>query len=56
MKKQVTRIKTEFTQLKSVRIAHDILKAIPKGVSFSDFVHDALTEKLARIRKTKVRK
>ena len=50
-KKQKTRIKTEFTQLKSVRVAHKILEAIPVGVSFSDFVAEAMKRELARLRR-----
>ena len=56
MAKQKTRINTAFTQLKSVRVSHAILADIPAGVSFSDFVSEALADLIAKLRKTKASK
>lgn len=51
--KQVPRVMTANTQLKSVRIAHEILAEIPKGVSFSDFVSEALRREIKRLKRRK---
>ena len=51
MVKQKTRIKTAHTQLKSVRIPHEILKGIPEDVPFSELVTEALKRELTRLRR-----
>lgn len=41
-------IQTSRTHLKSVRIQKDILEKIPEDVPFSEYVNEALNEKLGR--------